>query len=439
MGKYAAVIHVTEFRESCKRAMFTVLRFSRYFSSIHLVSETVTFGDNLYPGWKNDHNTLKQKRMQLHHHTTTLDMKKVTEYVIVHIPPTCMFEEAPFKLLTQRLNRIRKTDQPRHAIVPVTDLNMHGFSIWYLFLALMCIVDWWRDVFAWFTLYEPEYHIIAEEILHGHCRTLRHHYRSTPWRCCSPFSFISWCWPKSNMYRGYAKHHATTQPQSTVSDRSPAIYVSSGVVCSPTRRVSGMTYFLYRMHTRNTFGPGWKLWLVIVLCLYLALGFSWWAPLGIWSWRLIMRVLAFLTRDDGFVEGAGEWLAVWVQPFGIVRLALVGISWLIHTSILVRRFRWRHKFWVALTFPFTIPLLFPWILIWARLYQSHGAWETQLDPDDDYMDTPWQNFNRAQNVNRVQNQKGAQKSKSASHRTIAKGTFGGDDDDDMLDDDDDVE
>lgn len=162
-NKYAAVVYVSTFREAPKRAITTILKLSRYFGSVHLVSETVTLNSNMYRMWQQHKKQLRAKGMALVHHTQ-LQVHRVRQPILIHFPATSQLLEATFKQLDQRIKRIPVTNQPRHAIMPMTDLAPCGFSVWYIFLTLVLCLDWWRQVFAWFTFHTAD-HIRAEEIL----------------------------------------------------------------------------------------------------------------------------------------------------------------------------------------------------------------------------------------------------------------------------------
>lgn len=363
-SKYAAKIYVSPFREPPERAIKTILKLFRYFSSVHLVSETVTLNSQLYRNWTEHKRLLNARHIQLVHHTQW-DVGLVRENVVIHIPSLVQFREATFKQLDRQIQRIPFTDQPRHAIMPMTDLGAHGFSLWYILLALVFCLDWWRQLFAWFTFHTEE-HICAEEVLRGNRRTVMHHHRSPGWcSCCGALG-----WLRGKRDNG---------------DRTPLIYAASNAIGGPTRRISGMKYFLLYMHNRTTFGPGWKWWFVIATTLYFVLGIAWWGPLWMAVWKFSLGLFGYLVGGQDAVEVGIKAMAVWSDPIGLPRMVLMVIFALIHTLVLVRHFRWPyHRIWVAWTFPLAFPLLFPFIMAWSRLYQMHETWDHAADTVEEY-------------------------------------------------------
>lgn len=134
------------------------------------------------------------------------------------------------------------------------------------------------------------------------------------------------------------------------------------------------------MSTRKTFGPGWFGWFLIACILYFALGVAWWSFIFMAVWSFVLGTLGSLVGGEEAATVGIEAMRVWVNPWGTPRLALMLLFWLIHTMVLVRHVRWPyHRWWVALTYPVALPLLFPFIFAWARLYQMHETWEHSSD------------------------------------------------------------
>lgn len=360
--QYTAVIEISPFREPPSYAIQTVLSLHKYFASVRIISETVTLQDKLYKKWPLHVRQLKERKVQLFHHTH-LEIDQIKTHLIVRIPPMSSVKPATFLRLHNRVRNIPRTDQPRHAIAPMTDLNMYGFSVWYIFLTLVFVIDWWRNMFAWFTFYAPE-HIRVEEILSGAGRVVIHPSRSPAWcTCCGA---CRWLHGKPG-------------------DRTPLIYASSNAICAPSRRVSGLRYFLYRMHHRTTFSPGWFYWFVIAAVLYLAIGLAWWAPIAGFFWQLILGSLGTIVNDSSTAQAGIDIVYAMIEPLGPFRIAIIAVSWVLHTIVLNRYFRWRHRFWVALTFPLAMPIL-PVVMLWARLYQQHETWEHSMDTIEELND-----------------------------------------------------
>ena len=369
---YAAIIEISAFKEAPQRAVETVLRLAPYFGSVHIISETVTLRDRLYKTWPEHKKQLRKRRIQLLHHPK-LALERIKEHVMIYIPPTAAVKEATFKLLDLRIRNIPRTQQPRHAIQPMICLDESSFSVWYMFLALVFCLDWWRNMFAGFTFHTQEC-IRAEEILQGYKRVIIHPYQSPD----------GWTWSLVELAMGCCARSWLGGRKPAKSDRSPLIYAKSNATCGPTPRLSGAMYFLHYMHRRKPFGPGWKWWLAFACFFYVALGVSWWGPIFMAILRLAAQGVQLFVYAPDVTNGLLAAAQFIFDPFSVQRIILIILFSIVHMLVLIQHVRWSvHTFWVPWTFPLLLSVM-PLVLLWSRLYQAHETWEHDLlDVQDD--------------------------------------------------------
>lgn len=347
----AAVIRISRFLESPERAIKSVLAMTRLdWSEIVIVSAVAADKTLLYKTWESDRKRIVEKKIALRFERK-FKLNEVQSQLLFELPATCQIKDRGEIFQRTLVDRVKKTKKyQRYAWDVKTDFQHSGFSLWYVFLCVVFAVDWWRQLFGWFTFHTRE-HVRVQEVWKGYKRCLLPSHTSPLVSCCGLLGR---------------------------SDRD-SVGSSNGICSSgPTgARLQGRKYFLYAMdHRDRVDGPGWKWWFATTWVFYILLGAAWYGP-------LVDRVLSMLTSPLPSLRLWQVGLQFLLNPLSTFRLTLWFLSIIVHGLLLSRHFTWSNRFlyaFVPALFPLVIPLVLPWMIIWAKLDRSHDAYEYTLDP-----------------------------------------------------------
>jgi hypothetical protein len=355
-----AVVRVSRFNESPERAIKSILAMKQLdWREIIIVSEIAGKDENLYNSWEHDKKIMADKKIELRFERKFKIDSVRSSQLLFELPGTCQIKDRGGIFQSKLLDRVKKTKKyQRYAWDVKTDFSCTSFSLWYVFLCVVFALDWWRQLFAWFTFHTRE-HVRVQEIWKGHDRCLLPPHKSPLVSCCG-FGLLG------------------------SSDRDSIC--SSNGICSTGpagERLQGRKYFLYAMdHRDRSGGYGWKWWYVIAWIFYVLLGAAWWGyPVNaVLSWASSWGLPGLKLWQGG--------LQFLLYPLSTFRIGVFIFSWIFHGLLLSRHFIWSNRFWyifVPALFPLVIPLVLPCLILLAKVDRTHDAYMYTLDPTNEVL------------------------------------------------------
>jgi hypothetical protein len=223
------------------------------------------------------------------------------------------------------------------------------FSFYYVFWALIFVIDWWRNLFASFTLHTGQFWC-SYEILHGYKRAIETPHKS-PWLSCCGY------WAKG--------------------DRSSLMTSNRfAIATGPSSDFDGRRYFLYSMYRRHigaSANHGKRLWWVIFLAYSALVGIAWWSPILTWIVKLVWSMTQ-LHKAVGM--GFPTTLENLTNPFGTFQIAFKVLQAVFHGFLLHRYVVWNNVLY-AIVVPLLFPLFMPFLgvamvlsFMWLRYPQA---------------------------------------------------------------------
>lgn len=365
--KVSVVIRLSRFEESCEQAIKSCIR-------VHaLIQEVVVVvGENipsdtapLYDEWVDDRDTLRKEYgipVRVYQEFDLTTCLKGPSNLMMEMTPTLGLSnkdgafEAQFKAL------IEKRMHPRHgyckfSIQTETDFATQGFSPWYVLWCAVFLLDWWRQLFSWFTFHGREQGLLVTEVWKGVTENRIPPNRS-PW--------ISCC--------GYWNH----------SERFPWHKMSLECRQGPVPTLQGYRYVMAQMDRRRMHNEplqGGRGWLLTTLFLYHVASFAYWA----WFLQIMVPGSADIPQRlapyvSGFASGVLESI---LNPLHPTRLLFMGLFAFLHYIILGNHFRWSNPLLyvvVPAAIPFVIPVVQPWFIVWSYLDRTKKQFDKTLEP-----------------------------------------------------------
>jgi hypothetical protein len=144
----AAIIIISDWNESPRTAIKSVVSNRKYVKELHIVFPA--FDEQrekeLYQDWMKDKEILLQSDIKVQ-----FDAVLKVEYyddpklLLVEIPPNCSMKLGDFELLSSRAKQCN--EQQTHLGIGAT-LNLGSFSLWYGYLVILSVMEWFMNV--WF-------------------------------------------------------------------------------------------------------------------------------------------------------------------------------------------------------------------------------------------------------------------------------------------------
>lgn len=347
------VIQLSPFQESCHRALLTVQKHLPGVKNVVIVSSRELHrkreDDKKYPNLKIAYQVTPDGKPNYDH---------IPFNMVHNIPPDLQCNRPEF--LQQYLQkRVEKTKtQHRHGLIPQMNFQASEFSFFYVFWALIFVIDWWRNLFASFTLHTGHYWC-SYEILHGYKRAIETPHKS-PWLSCCGY------WAKG--------------------DRSSLMASSRfAVATGPSSDFDGWRYFLYTFYRRQlgaSANHGKRLWWVIFLAYSALVGITWWSPVISWITHFVWSA----TKLHQTV-GLGVPLAIdnFTNPWGTFQIAFKVVQAVFH-GLLLRRY----VVWNNILYTIVVPLLFPLfmpvlgiVMVIANVWLKYPQFEEDLQTFED--------------------------------------------------------
>ena len=355
--KYSVLIRISRFGESPERAIGSVLTISKQVEEVVVVSPYVTEKTQLYDHWKRDKASLKKEGITLRFERK-FNLNAIKTPLLMEMPSTMQIKDKADVFQGQLEDTMKKVKRyQRFAFDAVHDFSVGSFSLWYLYIALIFCLDWWRQTYSWFT-FHTGYYIRVTEIWRGHERCLKPPKRS-PW--------VSVC--------GFGSK----------SERHPIERTSGICIMGPTgARLSGRKYYLYYMDQRDgAFGQGYKGWYIIYAYFYAFIGLCWWGRylIPVIHWALEKQARIPVNVVDALFE-----------PFTTGRILIWIVAFVAHYMILALHFKWHRGYkrnvlitaLIAASFPILV-LILPMVILWSKADKSHDTYQYELDPAKEKM------------------------------------------------------
>ncbi len=360
--KVSCVINVSRFNESPQRAVESVLGLKEWIAQVIIVGNDVNAETISYKDWKKHLSALQKSDIEVLFQPS-FNLNEVQADLMLDIPSTTRIHNDK-TLFSSRLSTCTKQfdKYPRFAFESLIDLTQGGgsWSFWYLCLAVLFCVDWWRQTFSWFTFHTNE-HIRLTEIWRSSkkCRVAPSY---SPWLSCCGFGYTG--------------------------DRHPIINTTKISTTGPMNNASlnGKRYFFYWMDQReNTSFSGWKGWFLVAIAFYTLSCYPLWPKLISWvaAWLYGLGSRTPPQALDSLITSLST-----RQTFSMVVMVFL------NAAILSLHIRWAKRGWLntfctllaASLIPFVIHLVFPWIIWWAKIDRAYNADAKLYDPSTEKED-----------------------------------------------------
>lgn len=347
--RYSVVIRVGAQCESYERALKSVLRIHKQVHEVYIVSKYITKDTSSFSTLPDVLRTLRDEHAIHVHYVEELDYSTLKTHCVMELPSTVQIKDTDGRLQREIQRHYQKlTKYQRFAYNVKYDFSSSDFSIWYLVMCVVFVLDWWRSLFASFTFHTAQ-QVRFVEIQGGASRKyVAPHY--TPWITCC----------------GYWAH----------GDRRSIAAGHNKCITGPQKDLQGYHYFMYWMQQRDgVSGNGWRLWYALCLLFYHINGIAWYGPLVIWALKSVLPVA--IPKNALYA----------LDPFSTTRISLFLVLALVHWIILRANFKWRfavNNVIISMLMPFAVPLVIPFLLIWAKLKTARREYVETLDDDDDH-------------------------------------------------------
>lgn len=149
-----AVVSISEFAESPKPAIKSVLRYPARFKALHIEQYGYSTTAELYPGWKEDLAELTRHNLTPVWHSV-LDPTKLVTRALVHISPDLQVKDAALDMLSEDMENNHKWNS-HFAVSSITHLDNikkpsdYLSSLLYGFIVVLAVFDSFRSFFNGF-------------------------------------------------------------------------------------------------------------------------------------------------------------------------------------------------------------------------------------------------------------------------------------------------
>lgn len=333
-----------------------------------VVGENIASDAVLYPGWKAHRDTLSKEYGIPVHVYQEFDLTrciKGASNLMMEMTPTLGLSnkegtfETQFKALIQKR---MKQGYCKFSIQTETDFSTLGFSPWYVLWCAVFLLDWWRQLFSWFTFHTRDQGLLVTELWKGAQET-RIPPNQSPW--------ISCC--------GYWSH----------SERYPWHKMTVECRQGPVPTLSGYRYVMAQMDRRrhSPLKQGGRGWLFTTFFLYHVASFAYWA----WILQMMFPWLAAVTTTPSHIPEQYSSLYIYISsmigsilnPFHATRIVFMASFAFLNFIILGNHFRWSNYLLyilVPLLMPFIIPIVQPWFIAWSYLDRTKKKFDRTLEP-----------------------------------------------------------
>jgi hypothetical protein len=353
--KVSVVIRISRFDESPEEAIKSCLRIHKLVQEvIVVVGENTDTKTSLYKDWDAHRDQLKKVLGIPVRVYQDFDLTKcVKGNMLMEMSPTLGLSnkedsfEAQFNKLLNKHMRTKAQGYCKFSFQTETDFATHGFSPWYVLWCAIFLLDWWRQLFSWFTFHSPEQGLTVTDLWKGAHETCIPPHKS-PW--------ISCC--------GYWNH----------SERYPLHKLT--VLCrqGPVPTLYGYRYVMAQLDRRRsvTEPTGTRGWLFTTFILYHVASFAYW-------------VIPFPFNRETIIPipYIGVAFDLIFTPFHYTRLVFMAIFVVFHFIILGNNFRWSNPLLyiiVPILIPFVIPIVQPWFIAWSYLDNTKKKFDKTLEP-----------------------------------------------------------
>lgn len=276
----SAVIKISPFNESPKRAIQSIISNLNYVKDVHIIHPGYTAPDCMYDGWSEDRKSLATKAVLIEADLNASNFDP--ECLVVEIPPTCELKLGAFNILLEE-GKCAKSHQTHLALSTRTILP--GNSLFYGFFVVLFTIDWiWNRLFEFNKLIQ--YNDVKGRFIIKKGKSVHFPERSFTWRI----------WNAETIPKVYTKHASVLE----------------------TSIVRTLYNHLYL---------GWGLWIFILFPIWIVVTLVFLSMQGsvyaILMW-ITMSTLAFLTTKDYLVMGAGMKLfSILAFPFYFIASPLL--------------------------------------------------------------------------------------------------------------------
>jgi hypothetical protein len=349
--RFTVCIYISRFNESPERAIKSALVIKHLVSKVFLISPELTKKMKLYDNFTEDKKELKKFGIDLEY-TDKLEIDKLNTSLLISIPADCLIVDKD-ELFQKKLlkNCQMSKDLQRISLGSFYDFSevpIHK-KFGLLFVCIIFCIDWWRQLFSWFTFY-TEHNINISEVWRGDQRVVIPPFRSPWFSCC-----------------GYGNK----------GDRKEIIKLNGEMIkCSP-KVVEGSYLFYFLEKRTGFFGQGWKGWFLIYFTFIVFVGIPWYG-------EIISKYTPIPSRiPNVFLV---DLITFFLNPFSSLRIIMLINSMFIHYFILHCNFRWfKSNFWnwisniaVAFSFYFLTPLVF-WVLIASKIERKYSIFKSDVE------------------------------------------------------------
>lgn len=357
--KVSVVIRLSRFEESCGEAIQSCIRIGPKLIQevIVVVGENISSEASLYDGWVRDREMLTKNfgiPVRVHQEFDLTKCIKGDSNLMMEMTPTIGLSNKDGAFETQFTNLIEKRMKHgaycKFSFQTETDFATQGFSPWYVLWCTVFLLDWWRQLFSWFTFHGREQGLLVTELWKG-ATEIRIPPNRSPW--------ISCC--------GYWNH----------SERYPWHKMSLECRQGPVPTLRGYRYVMAQMDRRRETPnhQGGRGWLFTTFFLWHVASFAYWA----WFLQFLLPAGAM----SKLIPYLPSFMEAILNPFHATRLIFMGLFTFLHFIILGNHFRWSHSILyvlVPLMIPFVIPIVQPWFIAWSYLDRTKKEFDKTLEP-----------------------------------------------------------
>jgi hypothetical protein len=301
----------------------------------------------LYDDFNEHKKLLKQSGIDLEY-LDKLEVNKINTSLLISIPSDCLITDRD-ELFQKKLLKYcqMSEEQQRISLASVYDFTecsiFRKFS--FFFICLIFCIDWWRNLFSWFTFY-TDHNIHISEVWRGDKRVVIPPIRSPWFSCC-----------------GYGSR----------GDRREILKLGEMVKCSP----SDGSYLLYFLDKRTGIvGQGWKGWFLVYFTFLVFVGIPWYG-------EVLLLYTPISRIPSTFVV---QLITQFLSPLSSLRIIMLITSTIIHYLILQLNFRWfKSSFWntlsnivVSLSFYLLTPIVM-WVILFSKIERKYSIFKNELE------------------------------------------------------------
>lgn len=273
-----AVISISSFGESPKRAIRSVLRYPKRFKALHIVQHGYSTTHSFYKGWSEDLQLLKRNGLDPIWHSK-LDPDKLVSQAVIHIEPDLQVKDGALDLLCEDMKDNNKWNS-HFAVSSITCLETvtnwkdYASTVFYGFIVVLAVFDSLRSFFNGF-----RYHRTVD--LRGQTT-----YTTFPKKVeLAPTRWWTWLlFTRTNVL----------------------IKGGSALLQIPTYADRGFNFVLRTIQTHRHLGIG--IWIPWFFVYYMFFAWPWWSPI------FAHYKIPYLTKVFGWIlerEPPFYWIVEW--------------------------------------------------------------------------------------------------------------------------------